>query len=157
MPQGWPHLLRVCSDRAVRASHPSGRWRRRFRGLCIEPVVPTAKRLAAQLRDDNVYYGLVRTYEQIDATRAVKFVFLSFVGEGVAAMKKAKISTLKGTRVPQHPSKRATPSTARAGGRQPFIGIPSTRRWDLVSTHKGTRIPHHPSERATPSTARAGG
>ena len=53
--------------------------------------------LAAQLRDDNVYYGLVRTYEQIDATRAVKFVFLSFVGEGVAAMKKAKISTLKGT------------------------------------------------------------
>ena len=39
----------------------------------------------------------MRTYEQIDATRAVKFVFLSFVGEGVAAMKKAKISTLKGT------------------------------------------------------------
>ena len=56
-----------------------------------------ADALAAQLTDDNVYYGLVRTYEQIDATRAVKFVFLSFVGEGVAAMKKAKISTLKGT------------------------------------------------------------
>ena len=51
-----------------------------------------ADALAAQLTDDNVYYGLVRTYEQIDATRAVKFVFLSFVGEGVAAMKKAKIS-----------------------------------------------------------------
>ena len=56
-----------------------------------------ADALAAQLTHDNVYYGLVRTYEQIDATRAVKFVFLSFVGEGVAAMKKAKISTLKGT------------------------------------------------------------
>ena len=46
---------------------------------------------------DNIYYGLVRTTETIDQTEAVKFVFISFLGEKVAPMRKAKISTLKGT------------------------------------------------------------
>jgi len=53
--------------------------------------------LAAKLADDNIYYGLVRTTEQIDKSTTVKFVFVSFIGEGVKPMRKAKISTLKGT------------------------------------------------------------
>lgn len=53
--------------------------------------------LSALLAQDGVYYGLVRTTETIDASVTVKFVFVSFIGESVAPMRKAKISTLKGT------------------------------------------------------------
>ena len=56
-----------------------------------------AAALAANLLDDNIYYGLVRTTEQIDKTMAVRFVFVSYIGEGVKPMRKAKMSTFKGT------------------------------------------------------------
>ena len=53
--------------------------------------------VSALLAAEGVYYGLVRTTETIDASVTVKFVFVSFIGESVAPMRKAKISTLKGT------------------------------------------------------------
>jgi len=53
--------------------------------------------LASHLSQDNLFYGFVRTTEAIDSTVAVKFIFLSFIGENVPMMKKAKTSTLKGT------------------------------------------------------------
>jgi len=56
-----------------------------------------AAALAAQLTPSNVYYGLVRTTDTIDASVTVKFVFISFIGAEVSVMRKAKISTFKGT------------------------------------------------------------
>ena len=53
--------------------------------------------LSALLSAEGLYYGLVRTTEAIDASVTVKFVFISFIGESVAPMRKAKVSTLKGT------------------------------------------------------------
>jgi len=56
-----------------------------------------AAELAARLSADGVYYGLVRLTEQIDSSATVKFVFISFLGEQLGVMQKAKMSTLKGT------------------------------------------------------------
>ena len=53
--------------------------------------------MAERLHDDGVFYGLVRTVEQIDQSTTVKFVFVSFIGEGVKPLRKARISTFKGT------------------------------------------------------------
>uniref|UniRef100_A0A7S3AUC2 ADF-H domain-containing protein n=1 Tax=Haptolina ericina TaxID=156174 RepID=A0A7S3AUC2_9EUKA len=47
--------------------------------------------------EDGVFYGLVRTTEQIDNSTTVKFVFISFIGERLGVMRKAKLSTYKGT------------------------------------------------------------
>ena len=52
-----------------------------------------ADELSTQLTADGVYYGLVRTTEQIDKSTTVKFVFISFLGENLGVMKKAKMST----------------------------------------------------------------
>ena len=48
------------------------------------------------LTQENIFFGLVRTIETIDKTEAVKFVFISFVGEKIGVMRKARISTLRG-------------------------------------------------------------
>ena len=57
--------------------------------------------LAAHLTSDHAYYGLVRTTESIDTgarkVDAVKFAFITFLGEGLSVLKKGKITTLKGT------------------------------------------------------------
>ena len=37
--------------------------------------------LASHLSHDSIFYGFVRTTEAIDSTLAVKFIFLSFIGE----------------------------------------------------------------------------
>ena len=42
------------------------------------------------------FFGLVRTTETIDNTVAVKFVAISFIGEAIGVMRKARISTLRG-------------------------------------------------------------
>lgn len=44
-----------------------------------------------------MYYGLVRTTEQIDKSTTVKFVYITFIGENIGVMRRAKISTFKGT------------------------------------------------------------
>lgn len=58
--------------------------------------------LAAALSADYAYYGLVRTSEAIDSKiagqkEAVKFAFITFLGENLSVLKKGKITTLKGT------------------------------------------------------------
>jgi len=53
--------------------------------------------LASKLQPDGAYYGFVRTSENIDKTVAVKFCFITFIGESVSPLKKGKITTLKGT------------------------------------------------------------
>jgi hypothetical protein len=50
-----------------------------------------AAALAAALAPSNVYYGLVRTTDTIDASVTVKFVFISFIGADVPVMRKAKL------------------------------------------------------------------
>jgi len=55
-----------------------------------------AEALAEQLEPGAIFYGLVRTTETIDATVAVKFVFVSFIGEGVPPKRRAVVATLKG-------------------------------------------------------------
>jgi len=58
-------------------------------------------KLASALTSDHAYYGLVRTTEAIDGgvrkVDAVKFCFITFLGEGLSVLKKGKIATLKGT------------------------------------------------------------
>jgi len=51
----------------------------------------------AELQDDNVCYCLVRKIEQIDATEAVKFVYIRWVGSNVPTMKRASLSSHAGT------------------------------------------------------------
>ena len=53
--------------------------------------------LASKLSSDSAYYGFTRTTENIDKTVAVKFAFITFLGDGVSPMKKGKITTYKGT------------------------------------------------------------
>jgi len=53
--------------------------------------------LASHLEPAGIYYGLVRTTEQIDKSSTVKFVFITVIDAEVPAMRKAKISTFKGT------------------------------------------------------------
>ena len=54
--------------------------------------------MAALLSSDNSFYGLVRTTQIVDprAPPQVRFVFVSFVGEAIGVMRRAKISTLRG-------------------------------------------------------------
>ena len=58
--------------------------------------------LASKLTPDTAFYGLVRTTEAIDSgiagqKDAVKFAFVTFLGEKLGVMRKGKISTFKGT------------------------------------------------------------
>lgn len=53
--------------------------------------------LAASLDASSVFYGLVRTTDVIDKSVTVKFVFLSFIGSAVPPMKRARVSTIKGS------------------------------------------------------------
>ena len=53
--------------------------------------------LHACLKDDMVGYGLLRVTDQIDATATVKLVFITWIGEYVKPMTKAKVTTHKGT------------------------------------------------------------
>ena len=53
--------------------------------------------LASKLDSSSAYYGFSRTTDNIDKTVAVKFVFVTFLGESVPPMKKGKITTFKGT------------------------------------------------------------
>jgi len=52
--------------------------------------------LITHLKDDQILYGLYRTTDTIDNTVAVKFVLIVWVGEKVAIIRKARITTHKG-------------------------------------------------------------
>jgi len=52
--------------------------------------------LITHLKDDQILYGLYRTTDTIDNTVAVKFVMIVWVGEKVAFVRKARITTHKG-------------------------------------------------------------
>jgi len=53
--------------------------------------------LKSKISDVNtIYYGLLRVTEQIDDTTAVKFVFITYLGEKVPGVKKARITTQRG-------------------------------------------------------------
>jgi len=52
--------------------------------------------LIAQLKDDQVHYGLYRTTDTVDNTVAVKFVLILWVGEKLPVIRKARITTHKG-------------------------------------------------------------
>jgi len=52
--------------------------------------------LISHLKDNEIAYALYRTTDTIDNTVAVKFVFIIWVGEKVAIIRKAKITTHKG-------------------------------------------------------------
>ena len=53
--------------------------------------------LASKLSNDSAYYGFARTTETIDKTVAIKFAFITFLGDKIPPMKKGKITTFKGT------------------------------------------------------------
>jgi len=53
--------------------------------------------LKTHLTPDNICYGLVRVEERIDESNTVKFVFVIWCGEKVPFMKKAKMTTHKGS------------------------------------------------------------
>jgi len=53
--------------------------------------------LAAVLKDDNVVYALVRKLESIDATVAVKFCYIRWLGENIPRMQKAKLGASAAT------------------------------------------------------------
>ena len=62
----------------------------------------SSRELAKKLASDTAYYGLVRTTEAIDSKiagqkDAVKFCFITFLGEALSVLKKGRIATLKGT------------------------------------------------------------
>ena len=122
----------------------------------------------------NLFYGFVRTSEAIDSGKmAMKFVFLSFIGEDVSPMKKAKNSTLKGeacsptcrglqpyTLEPcsfapcarhHHGGLRAFPrraaqrlGTGRSHGRRPCTAPQEERRTDGHRTGEGHRLGCNP-------------
>jgi len=52
--------------------------------------------VAAKFTDDNVYYGMIRTQQKIDASVTVKFISLHFIGENLAPRLRGIISTHKG-------------------------------------------------------------
>ena len=61
-----------------------------------------AAALASHLTPETAFYGLVRTTEAIDSgiagqKDAVKFAFVTFLGDKLGAMRKGKITTFKGT------------------------------------------------------------
>lgn len=53
--------------------------------------------VAAVLKDDNVVYALVRKLETIDATVAVKFCYIRWLGENIPRMQKAKLGASAAT------------------------------------------------------------
>jgi len=52
--------------------------------------------LRSHLEDDTVVYALVRKIEQIDATEAVKFCYIRWIGPNVPRMQRAKLGTHAG-------------------------------------------------------------
>lgn len=52
--------------------------------------------IAPHLTNDSVVYSLLRVEDVIDGHTTVKFVFISFIGEQVNMIKKAKLTTHKG-------------------------------------------------------------
>ena len=56
-----------------------------------------AEALAARLTQDAIYYGIVRTKDVIDNSTTIKFAFLSFLGDNLSPMLRAKASTVKGS------------------------------------------------------------
>lgn len=57
----------------------------------------TVEELYPHLTADKVIYALLRVTDVVDGHSTVKFVFISFIGEGVGMIKKAKLATHKGT------------------------------------------------------------
>lgn len=55
----------------------------------VEEIVP-------HLTDDQIVYSLLRVTDIVDGHTTVKFVFISFIGEKVGMIKKAKLATHKG-------------------------------------------------------------
>eukprot|EP01103_Thecamoeba_quadrilineata_P000009 TRINITY_DN10004_c0_g1_i1.p1 TRINITY_DN10004_c0_g1~~TRINITY_DN10004_c0_g1_i1.p1 ORF type:complete len:356 (+),score=84.72 TRINITY_DN10004_c0_g1_i1:54-1070(+) len=53
--------------------------------------------LKQNLKDESVFYGLVRVTDQIDQSVTVKFVFIVWVGEKVPFVQKGKVTTHKGS------------------------------------------------------------
>jgi len=54
------------------------------------------EQLISHLEDDKILYGFYRTTDTVDNTVAVKFVLIIWVGEKVAIIRKARITTHKG-------------------------------------------------------------
>jgi len=54
------------------------------------------EQLKALLEDDMVGYGLVRKTDKIDESLTVKFVFISFVGDNINRMHRARLGTHQG-------------------------------------------------------------
>jgi len=52
--------------------------------------------VTAKFTDDNVYYGLIRAQQKIDASVTIKFIYLHFIGENLAPRLRGIISTHKG-------------------------------------------------------------
>ena len=50
----------------------------------------------SKLDKDALLYALVRVSQQVDRSTTVKFVLVSWVGEEVPPLRKAKLSTLRG-------------------------------------------------------------
>lgn len=52
--------------------------------------------LRSNLKDDQVLYGFFRVEDQVDATKMYRFVYVRWVGEGVSAMVKGRLTTHRG-------------------------------------------------------------
>lgn len=94
--------------------------------------------LASHLNSNGMYYGLVRTTEQIDDSTTVKFVFISFVGDDIPVMRRAKVS-FHCRRSPSYQS----PCCRSPSCRSPSFPSPPGRslpppRVTQLSTFKGT-------------------
>lgn len=56
-----------------------------------------AEALAAHLTADAAYYGIVRVTDMVDRSSTIKFAFLTFLGDGLSPMRRAKASTVQGS------------------------------------------------------------
>lgn len=52
--------------------------------------------LKSHLRDNNVYYGMVRRVDYVDEHKTIKFAFIYFLGNSISPMWKGRVSTYKG-------------------------------------------------------------
>lgn len=65
--------------------------------LVMEEGAGDLTALQSHLEAKSVLYALVRVTQQIDASATIKFVLISWVGDEVAPMRKARLSTLRGS------------------------------------------------------------
>lgn len=64
---------------------------------CVGSGSGGAAALSAQLDPERISYGLIRVEDKVDASDTIKFVHVSFLGERVSALRRAKCSTKKGS------------------------------------------------------------